>query len=193
MGVRARLIALAGVLAVLLAAALVLLVGSRTPDCTVVAPRPSLPPALRALGDFDQSYDVTNGPAIEDAAARAAAALHTDLIGAIPQPPVLEAAAQADSPGAVVVPLRSPQSSAPAGAPLVGLVVFLRDCQGAAYFAVVEDDATTQPPPQQFPTLSRDQAAAQLGNGAPQLVYTTDPLHPLWETATTPPRSLPAR
>lgn len=193
MGVRARLIALATVLALLLATAVVVLLGSRTPGCTVVAPRPALPPALRALGDFDQSYDVSNGPALEDAAARAAAVLHSDLIGALPQPPVPEAAGQANSPDAVVVPLRSPRSTAQAGGALAGLVVFLRDCQGAAYFATVEDDATAQPPLQQFPSVGRDQAVALLGGAAPRLVYRTDPLHPLWETAASPPLAVPAR
>ncbi len=193
MSPRARSIALAGIVAILLATGVVVLVGSRTPDCTVVAPRPSLPAQLRALGDFDQSYDVGNAPAIEDAAARAAAALHPDLIGTAPQPPVLEAAAQAGSPDAVVVPLRAPQSSPAAGTPLAGLVVFLRDCQGAAYFATVEDDASAQPPLHQFPAVSQDQATAQLGGVVPKLVYTADPLHPRWATSSTPPRSLPAR
>jgi hypothetical protein len=191
--VRARLIALAGVVALLLATGIVVLVGSRSPGCTVAAPRPSLPPQLRSLGDFDQSYDATNAPAMEDAAERAASALHSDLIGAIPQLPVFEAAAQAGSPDAAVVPLLSPLSSAPAGAPLAGLVVFLRDCQGAAYFAGVEDDVTAQPPLQRFPPISQAEAAAQLGGVTPRLVYTTDPLRPRWATSSAPPRSLPAR
>lgn len=197
MNVRARLVVLAAAVALVLAAAIVLLAGTRTPNCTVVAPRPSLPAELRALGDFDQSYDVSNAPAIDDAAERAAAALHPDLIGSIPQPPILEAAATAGSPDAVVVPLRAPPSlaapAAPSGSPLAGLVVFLRDCQGAAYYASVEDDATVQPPLQQFPAVNRDQAAAQLGDVAPRLVYTTDPLHPAWTTSSSPSRSIPAR
>ncbi len=193
MSVRARLIALAGVVAILLATGIVVLVGSRSPGCTVAAPRPSLPPQLRSLGDFDQSYDATNAPAMEDAAERAASALHSDLIGAIPQPPVFEAAAQAGSPDAAVVPLLSPLSSAPAGARLAGLVVFLRDCQGAAYFAGVEDDVTAQPPLQRFPPVSQAEAAAQLGGITPRLVYTTDPLRPRWATSSAQPRSLPAR
>jgi hypothetical protein len=188
--VRARVIALSIVAVLVGATGLVVLVGSRTPNCTVAAPRPSLPAELRALGDFDQSYDVSNAPAIQDAAARAAAALHSDLIGATALPPVLEAAAQATFPDAVVVPLRSPLSS---GAPLDGLVVFLRDCQGAAYFATVEDDATVQPPLQQFPPVSQDEAAAQLGGAAPRLVYTTDPLHPRWTVGSAPGRWMPAR
>jgi hypothetical protein len=192
MSVRARWIALVGVAAILAATGIVVLVGSRTPDCTVAAPRPSLPAQLRALGDFQQSYDVGNAPAIEDAAVRAAAALHPDLIGSAPQPPVLEAATQAGSPDAVVVPLRA-SSSSPGSAPLAGLVVFLRDCQGAAYFATVEDDATAQPPLQQFPPVGQGQAAAQLDGVVPRLVYTSDPLQPRWATNSAPPRMLPAR
>lgn len=193
MSVRARLIALAAVVALVLATGIVVLVGSRSPGCTVAAPRPSLPPQLRSLGDFDQSYDASNPPALEDAAQRAASSLHSDLIGAVPQPPVFEAAAQAGSPDAVVVPLQSPLSSAPAGARLAGLVLFLRDCQGAAYFAGVEDDVTSQPPLQAFPAVSQAEAAAQLGGVTPRLVYTTDPLRPRWATSASPPRSLPAR
>jgi hypothetical protein len=193
MSVRARLIALAGVVTLVLATGIVLVVGSRTPVCTVAAPRPSLSAQLRALGDFDQSYDVSNVPAIEDAAERAAAALHPDLIGTAPGPPVLEAATQAGSPDAVVVPLRAPVSSPPAAPSLAGLVVFLRDCQGAAYFATVEDDATNQPRLPQFPPVSQDQAAAHLGEVAPRLVYTSDPLRPSWATSSAQLRSLPAR
>lgn len=193
MSVRARLIALAAAVALVLAAGIVVLVGSRSPGCTVSAPRPSLSAELRSLGDFDQSYDATNPPALEDAAQRAASALHSDLIGAVPQPPVFEAAARAGAPDAVVVPLLSPLSSAAAGARLSGLVVFLRDCQGAAYFAGVEDDVTAQPALQGFPPVSQAEAAAQLGGVTPRLVYTTDPLRPSWATSASPPRSLPAR
>lgn len=193
MSVRARLIALAVVVALVLATGIVVLVGTRSPGCTVAAPRPSLSSELRSLGDFDQSYDATNPPALEDAAQRAASALHSDLIGSVPQPPVFEAATQVGSPDAVVVPLLSPLSSVPAGARLAGLVVFLRDCQGAAYFGGVEDDVTAQPPLLGFPTVSQAEAAAQLGGVTPRLVYTTDPLRPRWATGASPPRSLPAR
>ncbi len=193
MSVRARLIALAVAVALVLATGIVVLVGSRSPGCTVSAPRPSLPAQLRSLGDFDQSYDPTNPPALEDAAQRAASALHSDLIGAIPQPPVFEAAARAGFPGRgggaaaepTVIGRREP------GCP--ALVVFLRDCQGAAYFAGVEDDVTAQPPLQGFPPVSQAEAAAQLGGVTPRLVYTTDPLRPRWSTSASPPRSLPAR
>jgi hypothetical protein len=193
MTLRGRLIALAVILTVVLAAGIVVLVRSRTPDCTVVAPRPSLPAALRALGDFDQSYDVTNVASIEDAASRAAAALHGDLIGATAELPVMVSAAQAARPDAVVVPLRSHGLVASGPAPLAGLVVFLRDCQGNAYFETVEDDATAQPPLLAFPRVARDQAASLLGTAAVRLEYISSPLQPRWLTLDGQGRMLAAR
>ncbi len=193
MTLRGRLIALAVAVAVVFAAGIVVLVRSRTPDCSVVAPRPSLPAELRALGDFDQSYDATNVAVMEDAASRAAAALHSDLIGTTAETPVAVAAGGAGMPDAVVVPLRSHIGSTQGPAPLAGLVVFLRDCQGNAYFATAEDDASAQPALYAFPAVSRDQAAAQLGTQVLRLVYQASPLRPGWETTTSPVRSLPAR
>ena len=192
MTLRGRLIALAVVVALLFSAVIVVLVRTRTPDCTVVAPRPSLSPALRALGDFDQSYDAGNVAALDDAAARAAAALYGDLIGTTAETPVQVHAAAAGSPDAVVVPLRSHVvSSGPP--PLAGLVVFLRDCQGNAYFDTVEDDASVQPPLLEFPPVSREQAMAQLGASALQLDYQTSPLRPRWTNPANTAQSLPAR
>jgi hypothetical protein len=193
MTLRGRLLALAVAVAVVFAAAIIALVRSRTPDCTVVAPRPSLPSALRALGDFDQAYDVSNIPALEDAASRAAASLHGDLIGAVAEAPVPVAAGGFSLPDAVVVPLRSHAGSGPGPPPLAGLVVFLRDCQGNAYFNTVEDDASAQPALAAFPPVSREQAAAQLGTPALRLEYQASPLRPRWVTMTPSLRSLPAR
>lgn len=192
MTLRGRLIALAVVVALLFTAGIVVLVRSRTPDCTVVAPRPSLAPVLRALGDFDQAYDVGNVAALEDAAVRAAGTLYGDLIGTTAEEPVMIAAATAGSPDALVVPLRS-HLTASGPPPLAGLVVFLRDCQGNAYFDTVEDDSAAQPPLLEFPPVSRDQAAAQLGSAAVQLDYVTSPLRPRWVSTATRARSLPAR
>lgn len=192
MTLRGRLIALAVVVALLFGAAIVVLVRTRTPDCTVVAPRPSLSPALRALGDFDQSYDAGNVAALDDAAARAAAATYGDLIGTTPETPVGVHATVAGSPDAVVVPLRSHVvSSGPP--PLAGLVVFLRDCQGNAYFDTVEDDASASPSLLQFPSISREQAMAQLGVSAVQLDYRSSPLQPSWTNPANSAQSLPAR
>ena len=193
MTLRARLVALALVLAVIVAAVLVALVRSQSPGCAVSAPRPSLPAQLRALGDFDQSYDAGNAATLGDAAQRAAAALHPDLIGAVAQPAVAVSAVSPTSPGALVVPLLSGASTVAGGPPLAGLVVFLRDCQGNAYFAAVEDDLSIRPPLGGFPTVDRDQAATALGTTAIRLAYVSDPLQPEWLTVAVPSRSLPAR
>ncbi len=192
MTLRGRLVALAVVLALVLVAGITVLVRSRTPGCTLVAPRPALPAALRALGDFDQSYDVTNVAGMEDAAGRAAAALHGDLIGSTAEAPVTVRAAQAGQPDAVIVPLRS-HVAAPGPAPLAGLAVFLRDCQGNAYFDTVEDDATTQPPLFAFPQPGREQAASQLGTSLLRLEYASSPLQARWVTLDGTARSMPAR
>jgi hypothetical protein len=192
MTLRGRLIALAAIVAVLFSVGIVVLVRSRTANCTVVAPRPSLPAALRALGDFEQSYDVANSAAIEDAASRAAAALSSDLIGATAEMPVTIASANPGLPDAVIVPLRSHAVSSHAPSPLAGLAVFLRDCQGNAYFANVEDDASAQPSLLDFPRVSRDQAVAQLGS-AVRLEYVASPVQPQWVSLTDPANSLPAR
>ena len=193
MTLRGRLVALAVIVVVFSGGVVVALLRSRTADCTVAAPRPVLPPALRALGDFEQSYDAGNLAALEDAAGRAAAALHPDLIGTTTETPVAVAAADGGSPDALVVPLRSHTVSPTGPPPLSGLVVFLRDCQGNAYFATVEDDALTQPPLLQFPPVGREQAAAQLGSAALRLDYVSSPLTPQWLTLETPAQSLRAR
>ncbi|MGH7722882.1 MAG: hypothetical protein ACRENL_08660 [Candidatus Dormibacteria bacterium] len=193
MTLRGRLVALAVMVAVLLGVTVTFLLSSRTAGCAVLAPRPSLPPALRALGDFEQSYDPANVAALEDAASRAAAVLHPDLIGATAEVPVPVEAAQAGLPNALVVPLRS-HVAAPGGSPpLAGLVTFLQDCQGNAYFATVEDDATTVPPLIHFPPVSREQAMARLGSVGLRLDYLSSPLTPEWVTTASPAQSLAAR
>ena len=192
MTLRGRLIAVVTLGAVVFGLGIVILVRSRTADCTVAAPRPVLPPALRALGDFEQSYDAGNLAALEDAAGRAAAALHGDLIGTTAEMPVAITAATPASPDALVVPLRS-HLNVSGSLPLVGLVVFLRDCQGNAYFDLVEDDASTRPALTAFPPVSREQAGAQLGSSGLRLEYATSPLRPRWITIADPARSLPAR
>lgn len=190
MSLRGRLVALGVAVTLILAGSVVLLLASRTTGCALPAPRPSLPPVLRALGDFDQSYDITDVSSLNDAASRAAGALDANLIGAVPEQALVIAAARPGSPDAVVVPLRSP---APGNAPLLGLVVFLRDCQGGAYFASVEDDAAVQPALTVFPTVDGQQAEARLGSAPVRLEYTATPVRPEWVTLTTPALTLPAR
>jgi hypothetical protein len=193
MTLRGRLIGLTVIAVLVLSAVVAVLLSSRTADCGVVAPRPSLAPVLRALGDFGQSYDAGNVAALEDAAGRAAGAVHPDLIGSTAEAPVAIAAARSGSPDALVVPLRS-HTPSPTGPPaLAGLVVFLRDCQGNAYFSSVEDDTGAQPPLLMFPPVTREEAVARLASAAVRLDYVGSPVNPQWQTVGTPEASLPAR
>jgi hypothetical protein len=191
---RRRLVALAVVVLVLMGTFVVVLVRSRTPECGVVIQHPDLPAALRALGDFEQAYTAADFPTLEDAAARAASAEDPNLIGTSAGSPVLVAGTGA-APDVLVVPLRGP---APAAAtaeapPIAALVTFARDCQGNAFFQLVEDDVTLQPPLSQFPPVSRATAAAELGAAVVRLQYTSSPLWPEWApTASTSP-VIPAR
>lgn len=187
------MIALAAAGAVLVGGAMVVLVRSQSSGCTVAAPRPSLTAQLRALGDFDQAYDPANPAVLDDAAQRAAAVLHPDMIGATAEAAVPETAADPDSPAALVVPLRAQPAATQAVTPLAGLAVFLLDCQGNAYFAAVEDDSTASPPLTAYPPVGRERAAAQIGAGQLRLTYGSDPLHPWWVRAATPTASLAAR
>ena len=192
MTLRARLVALAVAVAVVAAGAIVVLARSANPGCAVAAPRPSLPDQLRSLGDFDQAYDANDVGRLQDVAQRAASALHSDLVGATAEQPVAIAAqAGSGQPAAIVVPLRAPASDAQPP-PLHGLVVFLRDCAGNAYYASVEDDTTATPPPAAFPAVTSSDAAARLG-GPVTLAYATDPLHPLWFLNADPSATLAAR
>ena len=190
---RARIVGLAVVGAALVAGALTLLVNTQNAGCSVSSPRPSLTAQMRALGDFDQAYDAGNAVVLQDAAQRAAAALHPDLIGATAEAPVTVTPTSAGAPAALVVPLRSQVPAATGSPPLAGLVVFLRDCQGNAYFSSVEDDITRQPPASEFPRVDAAQAGAQLGSAAIRLTYTSDPLQPQWRTIGAPVRSMTAR
>lgn len=191
MSVRGRLVALAVVITVAVAGFIAVLLSTRTANCTVVVQRPSLPPALRALGDFDQAYDASQPEALKDAAERAAAAEYPDLIGSTPETPV-PVAGTGTSPSVLVVPLR--QASTGSGTPpLAGLVVFARDCQGGAYFQGVEDDVVARPPLTSFPPVSRAAAAARLGTDSLTLEYTSSPLQPVWVAGTSPAASMAAR
>lgn len=157
---------------------IVYLLRSGSPGCTVPAPQPSLSPALRAIGGFDQGYSVADVMALEDVARRAAAALHPDLIGATAEGPLTVRAQRPGQPDAVVVPLRA-QASGGAAPRLAGLVAFLLDCSGRAYLAGVEDDTSASPPLASFPPVSREQATARL-QAIPHLVYSSSPLQPSW-------------
>lgn len=157
---------------------IVYLLRSGSPGCTVPAPQPSLSPALRAIGGFDQGYSVGDVVTLEEVARRAAGALHPDLIGATPEGPLVVRAQRPGQPDAVVIPLRAqaPGATAPR---LAGLVAFLLDCSGRAYLAGVEDDTSASPPLASFPPVSREQATARL-QATPHLVYSSSPLQPSW-------------
>lgn len=193
MTLRGRLIALAVATALLLTGVMIALVRSQSSGCTVAAPRPSLTAQLRALGDFDQAYDPANPAVLDEAAQRAAAVLHPDMIGATAETAVPETATDPGAPSALVVPLRAQPTATHAAPPLAGLVVFLLDCQGNAYFAAVEDDSTASPPLTAYPPVGRDQAVARLGTSSLHLAYGVDPLHPWWVGTAAPAASLAAR
>ncbi len=176
-----RLTGLAAVLLACLLTVAVLAARSRAEGgCPVAAPVPDLPAQLRALGDFDQPYDATMPHTLEEAALKAASALHPDLAAATSLgAPVEIAALDPSRHDAIVFPLGT--NPGPNGAPrsIAGLAVFLRSCGDQAYFSTVDDLAAA--PPAAFPGVTRDRAARQLGPGAqPELVYATTPLQPSW-------------
>ncbi|HUZ69407.1 MAG TPA: hypothetical protein VMU65_06810 [Candidatus Saccharimonadales bacterium] len=148
--------------------------------CAIPAPAPNLPAQLRSLGGFDQSFDANNPEALAEVAATAAGAVDPDLDGTTQLAPVAVAALAAGQPGALVVPLEEQQTNG-TGARVAGLVSFFVGCGGRAYFgSVVDLSAVGSGTTLTFPTISRAEAAAQLGTTAPQLVYTTSPFTPEW-------------
>lgn len=170
-------VALAGLVAFAVAAA-----HSGTGGCTTPPPEVNLPATLRTLGDFDQPYDVADTPTLQSAALRAATALHSDLAGATPATPIAVAASGPADHDALLVPLVE-ISSAP-GAPqrVAGLVAFLRDCSGRAWYDDTDDLLRTDPGllPPEFPVVGAAQASASLGTDTPRLVWRTSPFQPLW-------------
>jgi hypothetical protein len=179
-----RLVALAAVAGTALAILAIALVRSRPAGgCTIPPPIPAVPDQLRALGDFDQPYNATETRTLQDAALRVATALHAELGGARVGDPVDVRALRSDRHDAIVFALGTNPGANGAPRTVEGLVVFLRDCSGQAYYSEVDDLLRTTPAgaaPAAFPEVTRDEAAAALGGGNPELVYTTSPLQPLW-------------
>jgi hypothetical protein len=185
--VRRRAIALVAVAVVVFFAVTLItlthVISNSASGCTIAAPVPSLPPALRALGGFDQSFDASNPDALAEVGQNAAGAVSQDLEGAIAQQPVNVAAAAAGQPAAVVVPLAAQVPSAQ-GMRLVGLVSFYVGCSGRAYFGSVTDiTSLATAAAQSFPAVGESAAAAQLDTSTPQLVYTSSPFMPEWRNA----------
>lgn len=161
-------------------------VGSGSPgSCTISAPVPSLPAQLRAIGGFDQAFSPSDATTLRRVAASAASAVAPDLIGVAPEIPVAESATTADRPNALVVPLIGTGAPAQRGK-VVGLVAFLRDCAGRAYYSAVDDlVARGGVSAQTFPPVTQAAAAQQLGTASPQLVYKDDPFSPEWRNGST--------
>ncbi len=151
-----------------------------SPGCSVAAPAPSLPPSLRALGGFDQSFDANNPALLAQVGENAAAVVTPNLDGATPLEPVNVAGVAAGQPAAVVVPLTAPTATLTATR-LVGLVSFYVGCGGRAYFGSVRDISAQGPlAPASFPAVSENAAAGRLSTSTPQLVYTRSPFTPEW-------------
>jgi hypothetical protein len=159
----------------------VALARSATPGCSVPPPELQLPEQLRAVGEFDQPFDTADVRSLGDAAVRAATALHSDLAGSFSSAP---ARVEPDPPArytALVFPL-SQRTGPEQSSKVVGLVAFLLDCGGRAYYHDVDDLLRTDPSllPTGFPTVDRDTAAARLGVAAPRLVWSSSPFDPVW-------------
>jgi hypothetical protein len=155
---------------------------SGTPGCTVPAPEVVLPPQLRVIGEFDRPFDPGDPRALQDASIRAASALHSDLTGARAGTPVAIAADHPAQHDALVVPLveSGPDPSAPPR--VAGLVAYLRDCTGRAWYHDTDDLLHTDPSllPQRFPTVTAGSAAATLGTSGLRLVWRDSPFAPRW-------------
>jgi hypothetical protein len=183
---RPFVIAILGLVVVVAVILTIALARSRTAGCTVPPPEPNLPAPLRTLGELTQPLDPADQRALADASVRAATALHGDLAGARADTVVREAATGSAQHDALVVPL---SLEAQAGQRrVVGLVAYLLDCSGRAYYHDVDDLLRTNPGilPTRFPTVSAEEAAALLGSkGPPRLVYRDTPFKPLWQDAAT--------
>lgn len=189
-----RVVVIVVTLVFALAALAVAAVRSSTGGCSAAAPIPTLTPQLRALGGFDQPLD-PGQEQLDDAAARAAAAVGVDLSGVVAGHPVAERAVAPASHDALVVPLVRPLGSEGGATQVVGLVAFLRDCSGRAYFDTVDDlarNVATTSLATDYPRVDVGTAQQRLGAPThPDLIYTDSPFAPSWR-ARDGPRTIPA-
>jgi hypothetical protein len=164
----------------------VALARSPTAGCNVPAPPINLPAQLRSLGELSQPFDLGDPRSLADASVRAATALHGDLVGASPDGLVHEVATGGAQHDAVVVPLSVAQGST-GQRRVVGLVGYLLDCTGRAYYDDTRDLLLSNPGalPAHFPVLTQGEAAAQLGTAQPRLVWRGTPFDPLWQNPAT--------
>jgi hypothetical protein len=177
-------VVLVGVAVFILAAVFaVALARSRSAGCALAPPVPNLPSQLRVLGDFDQPYDASQPRVLQDAASRVATALHRDLGATEAGDPVAVRAIASDHHDALVVPLSLAPVAGGGPRPVVGLVAFLRDCSGRAYYSAVEDLARTSTGGElatAFPALPRGDATRLLATVDVELVYGASPFTPSW-------------
>ena len=97
----------------------------------------------------------------------------------MPTDPVSIAPASTQQAAAIVVPLLS--TTRDQGQPrLSGLVSFLRDCSGRAYYSAVDDLVAHSATMRSFPAVTMETAIRRLGVSTPQLVYSTTPFAPRW-------------
>lgn len=149
--------------------------------CRVPPPIPALAPQLRSLGAYDQPYSPDAGT-LEAVAVGVAAILHSDLRGTQALPPVAVHSVAPDRPEALVVPLvaGTDTTAASTGSRVEGLVAFLLDCGGRAYYADTQDLLGSASTISGFPVVSKSLAELRLGTREPQLSYTTSPFAPRW-------------
>jgi hypothetical protein len=176
-------------LGILLVAGVILgvaLARSPTAGCTVPSPAINLPAQLRSLGELSQPFDLADPRSLVDASVRAATGLHGDLVGASADGIVRESAGDGARHDAVVVPLSVAQGST-GQRRVIGLVAYLLDCTGRAYYDDTRDLLLSNPGalPAHFPVISQSEAATQLGTAQPKLVYRDTPFAPLWQNPVT--------
>ena len=145
--------------------------------CTAAPALPDLPAQLRSIGGFDQPFVATDTRTLQDAAVRAASALHSDLAQSVVGDPVAVIAARSDLQDAIVVPLLTNPGPDGRYRTVDGLVSFLRACGGQAYYHDVVDLAAA--PPSAFPQLDQGGAARALG-GDVVLEWSRSPFTPAW-------------
>lgn len=145
--------------------------------CSAASAFPSLPAQLRSIGGFDQPLEASDTRTLQDAALRAASALHGDLSESAVGDPVAVTAYRADLQDAIVIPLLTNPGPDGRYRTVEGLVSFLRTCGGKAYYHDVADLAAA--PPATFPQVTRSDAARILGGDA-ELVWSTSPFTPAW-------------
>ena len=175
---RSRILAVGVGALLMIVAGLSIAFGSSTAGCNYPAPSAILPDALRAQGGFDQVVNATDAATLDNLAQTAATLLHPDLVGVSAAATVTVHAPDSSHPDAVIVPLE--MGNVGATKQVAALAVFLTDCDGRLHYSSLHDLGAARVAA--FPSVSEPSAVALLGPGA-QLVYTVDPLRPVWRSS----------